>query len=101
MSNVRPLLPPAEAIKQYEKNRCPPGYCDRDPARPCASTCRYAQVEAILNESTKRAEAPPPEQEDPLAAARGIVNGLLIMAGVATFFLIAYGIGRTLSILNN
>ena len=97
MATIHPLLPPAEAVKRYESNRCAWAYCERDPARPCAQTCRYAQTEALLQQSNR--EAPPPEQDDPLSTARGVIHGLLIMAAVAAVCLIAYGIGRAIFIL--
>ena len=102
MATIRPLLPPAEAVKRYESNRCAWAYCERDPARPCSKTCRYAQTEALLQQSTREhstREAPPPEQDDPLSTARGVIHGILMMAAVAAVCLIAYGIGRTLFIL--
>ena len=47
---------------------CAPGMCHADPDRQCGKACRYA-----------RAEFPSLDTEgDPLAGARGILNGLIL-----------------------
>jgi hypothetical protein len=93
MSNLRHFPNRQEAIKRYSDNRCPPGQCMADPARECASTCRYAQAQAII-EANPLPEVPIVFDDiDKIGPARGVIIGLGIVAVAAALAAVLLGTG--------